>query len=90
LQGEFRTPELTQLEAIISHFHGRGCRKFVLDLRHVAPLTPAAEATLNCLLGQPGLSSDKALRGSAIRLLAESPAAQPQTGCGSLFFSAAS
>jgi len=90
LCGEFRKAEFEQLEAILLHFRDRGCRRFVLDLSHVAPLTPAAEANLNHLIGQPGISPSRTLEASAIRLLADSPAAQPQTGCGGTFFSAAS
>jgi hypothetical protein len=90
LAGEFRAPEIAQLSAILTHFQGRGCQRFVLDLSHMAPLSPAAEATLNRLIGQTGTSAERTLRGSAIRLLADSPAAQPQTGCGGLIFSAAS
>jgi hypothetical protein len=90
LTGEFRTPEFTQLHAILQHFHHRGCRRFLLDLSKVSPLTPAAEATLNRLIGNPQRSQTPELRGSAIRLLAESPAVPPQMGCGGLVFSTAS
>jgi len=90
LSGEFRAPEFTQLRAILQHFQLRGCRTFILDLRNVAPLSPAAEATLNRLIGKPQADSANALRSSAIRLLAEPPAVQPQMGCGGLIFSAAS
>ena len=90
LCGQFRASELVQLQAIISHFRGRGCQRFVLDLRRVAPLTPAAEATLNHIIGKPDNTAVRSLRGSTTRLLAEPPAAQPQTGCGGLFFSTAS
>lgn len=89
LCGEFRDPELTQLEAILSHFRNRGCRKFLLDLRRVAPISPAAATTLRHLIGQPDLPSQRRLSASAIRLLAESPAALPQTGCGGRTFSVA-
>lgn len=90
LCGEFRLPELAQLEAIISHYHGRGCLRFVLDLSRVAPLTPAAEALLHRLTGRPNPNCKRTLRSNAIRHLADTPAVQPQTGCGGLVFSAAS
>jgi hypothetical protein len=90
LCGEFRAPEFAQLEAILSHFHDRGCRKFLLDLRQVTPLTAAAAATLRLLIGQPDTTSKATIRASVIRLLADSPAALPQTGCGGHIFSVAS
>jgi len=89
LCGEFRSTELNQLQAILGHFHRRGCRRFVLDLSQIAPLTPDATRSLQRMIGSTGFSSTRMLRNSAIRLLADTPAARPQTGCGELSLSVA-
>jgi hypothetical protein len=88
--GEFRPPEFDQLRAILSHFHHRGCRRFVLDLSQIAPLSPTAKVSLSNLIGPSGAPTSRMIRGSVIRLLADSPAVQPQTSCGGLSFSAVS
>ena len=82
LCGEIRAPELDQLRAILTHFHRRGCRRFLLDLSQTSPFDPAAEAALSQLIGHPGFPTTKQVHGSAIRLLADTPAARPQTGRG--------
>jgi hypothetical protein len=89
LCGEFRGSEFEQLRAILTHFHHRGCRRFVLDLSQIAPLTPTAEASLHGLIGHPGFPTTRMIRNNAIRLLADIPAVCPQTGCGEPSFSAA-
>jgi hypothetical protein len=89
LQGNFRAPEATQLQAILVHFHSRGCRSFVLDLSGMAPLNAKAQASLQKLIGQPQSPTHSIMQGSAIRLLADSPAVQPQTDCGGLSIFAA-
>jgi hypothetical protein len=90
LCGEIRPPEFAQLRAIVSHFHKRGCRRFVLDLSQIAPLSPAASNSLSHLIEQSGKTSTRLIRSDAIRLLADTPAAHPQTGCGGHSFSVAS
>ena len=75
LAGEFRAPELEQLAAILVHYRGRGCRTFVLDLRRAHPLTADAVTSLRRLMGATG-SATPALKGSAIRLLADPPTAR--------------
>lgn len=87
LQGKFRAPEATQLQAILVHFHNRGCRSFVLDLSGMAPMSSRAQAKLQKLIGQP--QTPALIHGSAIRLLADPPAVRPQTGCGGVTISAA-
>lgn len=90
LSGEFRTAELDQLRAILSHFHGRGCRRFMLDLSSMAPLGPEVNASLNRLIGRLDPRCEVfGIQSSAIRLLADPPAARPQTGCGDRSFAAA-
>jgi hypothetical protein len=88
LSGRFQRPELNQLRAILAHFYGRGCRNFVLDLSRMSPLSPFVEAYLHRLIGQSGSPASRQVHGRAIRLLAESPAASPQRGCGGLSFPA--
>lgn len=90
LCGEFRKREFDQLRAIISHFQQRGCRTFVLDFSQTAPLSVGAKRSLQDLIGSAGFPALATLRNSAIRLLADTPAARPQTGCGEPSFSVAS
>jgi hypothetical protein len=90
LHGEFRKGEFDQLREILSHFMRRGCRTFILDFSQTAPLGPGTRRTLRNLMGGAGLSSARTLRNCAIRLLADTPAARPQTGCGEPLFSVAS
>jgi hypothetical protein len=91
LCGEFRRPEIDQLQAILNHFHNRGCRRFVLDLSQIAPLSPAAKNSLNRLIGQGDSTlTERTIKGSAIRLLADSPVTPLPSGCGGLSFSVAS
>jgi hypothetical protein len=89
LEGNLRAAEVSQLQAILVHFRSRGCRTFLLDMSRMAPLTVQAKASLRSLICDVQPSSDVSLPGSAIRLLADSPAAHPQTGCGGLTLSAA-
>jgi anti-anti-sigma regulatory factor len=87
LAGEFRDPEYDQLAAIVKHFRNRGCRQFVLDLRGVARMNAATEASLRRLVERtPSRASDRKNRISAIRLTADNPAVRPQTDCGDLLF----
>jgi hypothetical protein len=79
LRGEIRRPECDQLRAILSHFHRRGCRTFVLDLSQISPLSPAAKDSLNTLIGQPGLPTTPLTAGHAVRLLTDS-VSPPPTG----------
>jgi hypothetical protein len=79
LAGEFRAPELDQLAAILAHYQSRGCRTFVLDLSRAQPLTKNAFSRLQRLMGATG-SATPVLEGSAIRLLADTPAARPRAG----------
>lgn len=90
LHGEFRAGEFDQLRAILSHFRRRGCRTFILDFSRTAPLGPGVRRSLRDLFGGAGLLPSRTLRNCAIRLLAETPAARPQTGCGEPIFSVAS
>jgi hypothetical protein len=90
LHGEFRNGEFNQLRAILSHFRHRGCQTFILDFSRTAPLGPGVRRSLRDLFGGAGLPTSRTLRNCAIRLLAETPAARPQTGCGEPIFSVAS
>jgi hypothetical protein len=83
LRGEIRRPECDQLRAILSHFHRRGCRTFVLDLSQISPLTPAAKDSLETLIGQPGFSPSPLAVGHAVRLLTDSVTLSP-AGCNSI------
>lgn len=89
LSGEFRKGEFDQLRAIISHFQHRGCRSFVLDFSQTAPLNAGVRRSLQNLIGSAGFPALSTLHNSAIRLLADTPAARPQTGCGEPSFSVA-
>jgi hypothetical protein len=89
LEGQFRSAEAGQLQAILVHFHSRGCRTFMLDLSRVAPLDAHARKSLSALIGESPISARSISSGSAIRLLADTPAAHPQTGCGGLALTAA-
>jgi hypothetical protein len=53
LTGEFQAPEYDQLAAIVKHFRNRGCRHFVLDLRGIARMNSATEASLRRLVEEP-------------------------------------
>lgn len=75
LSGRFRSPEQDQLHEILLHFHRRGCRSFVLDVRHLDPQHSAFTATLPALPGYTAAAAAGSIPDSAIRLLADSPAA---------------
>jgi hypothetical protein len=80
LGGKLEEAGLTQIQAIVSHLHGRGCRTFVLDTTKLAPITPTQRRQLAGIIGQPLVRSAQGFR--AIRRLAEPSAARPQPGCG--------
>lgn len=90
LCGEFRKGEFEQLRQILTHFQRRGCQTFVLDFRQAAPLSTAAKRSLQSLIGGAGFPRKRSIQNSAIRLLADTPAVRPQTGCGESVFLAAS
>jgi hypothetical protein len=90
LSGEFRKGEFDQLREILSHFRRRGCQAFILDFSHAAPLGPGVKRSLRHVFGDAELPPARTLSNCAIRLLAETPAARPQTGCGEPIFPVAS
>lgn len=75
LRGRFRTREQDQLQAILLHFHRRGCRSFILDVRHLETPQFALAATLPALSDYTACRTAGSIPDSAIRLLADSPAA---------------
>ncbi len=67
LTGEIHAPEYDQLAEIVKHFRNRGCRYFVLDLRGIARMNAATEASLRRLVEGPRPRSNQK-NSSAIRL----------------------
>jgi hypothetical protein len=79
LGGTLRATGMVQLRAIVGHLHARGCRRFVLDLSKLTPVTPRQQRQLAALIGQPLFTPQAP--SCAVRQLADASAARPQPGC---------
>lgn len=79
LGGQLQSSGMLQIRAILSHLYARGCRRFVIDLTKLAPVTPRQRRQLGALLGRPLAIPPKT--SCAVRRLADTSAARPQPGC---------
>lgn len=81
LGGELKTTNFAQIHAIVKHLHGRGCRKFIVDLTALAPMSLTTQRRLQSAFGQLPAPVGQVPEYRAVRLLADYPTARPQPGC---------